>query len=404
MDLELPLGLTSRDEAFPVFFLDTQGADPLDPGLAPKLGRSLAMALGRAHPEPVSGQALIKVHIGEPKCTTRMRPEFCKSSVEFLKARSTSALAFADSTVAYTGPRGYRENPSKRVDQYLELARGHGWSASGPAGADFLVLDRPCSSGAGGFIFHREQECQEVAGVNRFKDFFMAGGFAAADLVVNHAHLTLHGLAGVAGCVKSVAMGCSSLKGKLRMHQSLIPHFDKDLCLACGICRDSCPQGALSLSEEDPPPMVEPDSCIGCGECEAVCTQRAVSLKGMEITDWQRGEDTLAGRMADYVLGLMNRRWQSTIHVLHLYNLTARCDCLDRRQKPLIAGGLGFLISKNPFALDRIGARFLREAVERQGVEAEMNLIQTAGKTATYVKNQYGIVSDPQVITLTTLS
>ncbi len=103
-------------------------------------------------------------------------------------------------------------------------------------------------------------------------DFFLAGGFAAADVVIQHAHLTLHGLAGVAGCVKGLAMGCSSLKGKLRMHQSLLPDFDEQLCAACGGCVECCPQRALNLPEGAATPAVDAELCIGCGECEAVWT------------------------------------------------------------------------------------------------------------------------------------
>jgi uncharacterized Fe-S center protein len=263
------------------------------------------------------------------------------------------------------------------------------------------VLDRPSSASPGRFGFDEEEIQVDIpGGAGTFRDFFLAGGFAAADFVINHAHLTLHGLAGVAGCVKSIAMGCSSLKGKLRMHQSLLPSFDSGLCVACGQCAESCPEGALDPSQDGSPPAVDCQLCIGCGECGAVCPERAVGLQGEEITDWQRGGNTFPLRMADYTMGLMAGRWDSTVHVLHMVNATERCDCLDARQEPLLGRDLGFLVGKNPFALDALAARLLADALPPKRRDELAPTLGAAERTAHYVSQAYGILPETPLDTI----
>jgi uncharacterized Fe-S center protein len=346
-------------------------------------------------------QALLKVHVGEPKCGTRMRPEYAEGSVRFLRRQGVFGVVAGDTTVAYTGPRGHRQNPPHSSRRYQELARRHGWSTSGPTGVPFVVLDRPATAVSGSWEFEEEEVRVDLPGAaTRFNDFFLAGGFAAADFVINHAHLTLHGLAGVAGCVKSVAMGCSSLRGKLRMHQSLLPHFDAELCAACGRCVESCPEHALDLPPGVSLPAVDPELCIGCGECEAVCAPRAVGLQGEEVADWQRGEDTLPLRMADYTMGLMADRWDRTIHVLHMTNVTERCDCLDVWQEPMLDFDLGFLVGKNPFAIDLMAARRVADALPRDRNGEIASLLRSAERAAAYANQTYGILSETPTETI----
>lgn len=403
LPLALPTGLTHRRQAYPTVFVDTadldlQGAGPEDLG---RINEALAEALRLACSRPPEGQGLLKVHIGEPKCATRMRPHFAAGAARYAQDGGASIVA-GDTTVAYTGQRGHKDNPPGNVRKYMQLAERHGWSRAGPAGMAFVVLDRPSTALPGVFHFEEQQQRIEVARIQRFRDFYLAGGFAAADFVINYAHLTLHGLAGVAGCVKSIAMGCSSLPGKLRMHQSLLPHFDARRCAACGRCVDNCPEGALTLPDTSPTPIVDAEACIGCGECEAVCApgKNAVRLCSEDVGDWQRGEQTLPFRMVDYTLGLMHDRWDTTVHVLHLYSVTRRCDCVDLRQRPMLGRDLGFLVGRNPFAVDALAGQMLADALRDEGRTAESSATAAGENSARYVQSAYGVLTDTRLETI----
>jgi uncharacterized Fe-S center protein len=396
--LQIPDQLKSLEKAWPTVYIHTRDIDlwHAPTSLAYLVSDMLYKAIQRVHFNPVDGKVLQKVHIGEPNCNTRMRPEYTTGITRFLKEKGASCIVAGDTTVAYSGPRGHKENPKGNVSKYLQLARKHGWSKSGNSGISFVVLDRPSSSKPEKFEFTNEQERFEIEGINNFNDFYVAGGFTVSDFVVNNAHLTLHGLAGVAGCIKSIAMGCSGLTGKLRMHQSLLPHFDSKLCAGCGLCVEGCPEDALHIETSETIPIVDPEACIGCGECEAICAvgNNAIKLCGEDITDWNRGHQSLPHRMADYTIGLMNGRWDSTIHVLHMYAVTERCDCLDMKQKPMIESDLGFLIGKNPFAVDRLATKMLTEALKKEGRSAGEQVLESVETTSEYVYENYGILTE----------
>ena len=392
--IRLPVGLTVPSEAFPTVFVDAEAA-----GVGTNAGNgafnaAIGEALERVHPGTVAGPVLLKVHIGEPKCVTRMRPECVADSVEFLWRRRVSSVVAGDTTVAYTGERGHRQNPVGDASVYMELARKHGWSEDGPAGMPFVVLDRPSTSRKGQLEFTEEERAIEALGVRRYREIQVAGGFAAAGFVINHAHLTLHGLAGVAGCVKSIAMGLTTLRGKLRMHQSLLPCVDPQRCVACQRCVESCPERALRMDEDAGVPVLDRRRCIGCGECEALCKRRSITLRGEDIADWERGRDTLPFRMVDYAMGIMDGRWENTIHMLHMESITERCDCLNERQTPILGRNIGVLLGKNPFAVDRLAALILTQALRQAGREPDDSLLDSAESSALYASNAYGVLNE----------
>ena len=51
--------------------------------------------------------------------------------------------------------------------------------------------------------------------------------------------------------------------------------IDKDKCIGCGGCIDSCPFGALSLVDDL---VVVNDKCTACGACLLACPVHALNL------------------------------------------------------------------------------------------------------------------------------
>jgi uncharacterized Fe-S center protein len=97
--------------------------------------------------------------------------------------------------------------------------------------------------------------------------------------------------------------------------------------------------------------------------------------------------------MADHVVGLMDGRWDDTIHVLHLCTVTPLCDCVDQAQEPMLSRDIGFLVGKNPFAIDLLAARMLLQRVREEKTEVNESLLLSAAAGARYVRENYGILT-----------
>ncbi len=59
--------------------------------------------------------------------------------------------------------------------------------------------------------------------------------------------------------------------------------FLENLCLRCGACSESCPEGAISLDATGLP-VLDRTRCTACGECVLVCGRNARVIHGKEMT------------------------------------------------------------------------------------------------------------------------
>jgi ferredoxin len=53
-----------------------------------------------------------------------------------------------------------------------------------------------------------------------------------------------------------------------------MPWIDENECVGCGVCIDSCPEGAISMESEKA--TIDQDKCTFCGECFSACVQEAI--------------------------------------------------------------------------------------------------------------------------------
>jgi len=97
---------------------------------------------------------------------------------------------------------------------------------------------------------------------------------------------------------------------------------------------------------------------------------------------------------------------------VHLYNITRRCDCVDEEQTPIVPH-IGFLIGRNPFAVDLMSTYLLHEEVYK-GYKENGDIHQHADAIAEseilkiffaeyhgidpyrYIEREYGIVVEPE--------
>jgi hypothetical protein len=72
------------------------------------------------------------------------------------------------------------------------------------------------------------------------------------------------------------------------------------------------------------------------------------------------------------------------------------------RQKPMLKRDLGWLVGRNPFAVDRLAGELLAEALAQEGRKTDESLLGTAEISARYARETYGILeqSPVQVLSL----
>ncbi len=71
----------------------------------------------------------------------------------------------------------------------------------------------------------------------------------------------------------------------INTHTKLFPGFNKEKCMACTICVEVCPAGALDLAIANSitgfrlfPVLANQDQCMGCCFCEKHCPTGAIIM------------------------------------------------------------------------------------------------------------------------------
>lgn len=67
------------------------------------------------------------------------------------------------------------------------------------------------------------------------------------------------------------------VKNLLRNHLTPLPAADPDLCVLCGVCRDACPPGAITLTKTAL--KVDSGRCIRCWCCRELCPHHALVVR-----------------------------------------------------------------------------------------------------------------------------
>ena len=267
----------------------------------------------------------IKIHVGEKKNTTHVKPELVKELVARVQAKGGQAFLTETSTLY----KGERENGVKHILH----AHRHGFSIE-KTGAPFIMAD--------GLAGNTEYEVAVDGELHQ--NVKIAREIVAADAMLVVSHPTGHPAAGLGACIKNLGMGLASRMGKMRQHSAMLPEVNEGACQYCQKCIKWCPQDAII--EQNGKAYIITDKCIGCGECLAVCRFDAVKY------DWNAESGFMQRSMAEHAYGIIKEKQGKAVYFNVMIDMTKDCDCFSVKQEKCIPD-IGILVSTDPVAIDK---------------------------------------------------
>ena len=263
----------------------------------------------------LDGKIAVKTHFGEKGCITFIPADTINQLCQNLKD-----YTLIETNALYKGSRTFTQD-------HINLAKEHGFTF-----APIKIL-----------------EGTEEIPVNLkfFKMLKIGKDLFNFDSYLIISHFKGHGMGGFGGAIKNLSMGLASRAGKLDMHAGISPEIDKSSCTECRTCINNCPVDAI-----DDNFIIKKDRCIGCAQCIAVCPTNAINIPWGSVTSEQLQE-----RMAEYATVLKEKK---VIYINVLKNITAKCDCRNIVQTPLI-DDIGFLLSDDPVAIDQASNDLVNE-------------------------------------------
>lgn len=268
----------------------------------------------------------VKVHVGEQGNTTYIKAPCLKGLVEELLALKTKPF-ITDTSTLYSGRR------HNAIDHTI-LACERGFSVEG-LGIPFIAPDG---------LFGTAETAVQIGG-ELDQEVFIASDIVRCQSILSVAHFTGHCAACAGATLKTLGMGCSSRKGKMRQHSALKPRVKQGKCARCGECHSHCPADAITL--DDVQAHIDQDKCIGCAECVAVCRFDAVEY------DWKQENEILQKSVAEHALGVMKGKQGRAAFFNFVISITKDCDCFDKANMATIVDDMGILASLDPVAVDK---------------------------------------------------
>ena len=278
----------------------------------------------------------VKTHFGSEGAHRVVRPVFLRKVVDALKG--IDAKPFVTDTVRIKG-----------LD-YLEVANQNGINS--------LSVGAPVVLGDG---LYGNDNIMVKAGE-------ILGEIAVASLIhdvpamVVCSHVKGHIQAGYAGAIKNVAMGgissshrhCGWKCGRGAMHTigegRLL--WDEEKCALCLQCEETCPLELIKFENE----MFgyNEDDCWRCGRCTRVCPEGALTMP----EDDERFMKALA-EAANAVLSTFKPN--KVIYINFLTEIQPECDCMPAADVPVMQDQ-GILVSDDIVAIEQATTDMLLKA------------------------------------------
>lgn len=283
--------------------------------------------------------AAVKVHVGEHTNNTYLKAACLKGLVEELLALEAKPF-ITDTSTLYTGRR------HNAIDHAI-LAAERGFSVEG-LGVPFIAPDG---------LFGTAETVVRIDG-ELDKEVSIAADIVRCQSILSVAHFTGHCATCVGATLKTLGMGCSSRKGKMRQHSALKPRVKKGKCTRCGECHRHCPADAITL--DDVQAHIDQERCIGCAECVAVCRFDAVQY------DWEQENEILQKSIAEHALGVLKGKTGRAAFFNFLISITPDCDCFERADMPKIVEDIGIVASVDPVAVDKAAIDLVESRARRK--------------------------------------
>ena len=330
------------DAKAPVYFVDTRSDAKTN--IFVKI-QKLINTVGLADKIPKRALVALKIHFGERGNTAFLRPSYVKPFVDAAKA--ANALPFVtDCNTLYVGSRG--ESVS-----HLLTAHDHGFTP-GAIGAPVIIADGL-----------RGDSVAEVPISGEIYDKVTIGAdIVKSDFLICLTHFKGHELSGFGGALKNLGMGCAGRDGKLDQHSDVSPKVKAKTCIGCGRCKLFCPAGAITLDETA---SINPEICIGCGQCILTCPNGSIRIV------WNSSTELFQKKMAEYSLGVMKGKEETSLCFNFIINVTPECDCHNYSDAPIV-GDIGILASTDPVAIDQASVDLVNKASGIVGTALTTNL------------------------------
>ena len=268
----------------------------------------------------------LKIHFGEQGNTGHIKAEWLKGVVGRLQA-ITKNIFFTDTNVLY------KESRRTNAVDHLKLAYEHGFNFEN-TGVPVVIADG---------LWGRNFTDIEI-NKKHFSKVKIACDIADCDSMLALTRITGHIMTGFAGAIKNLGMGCASRRGKFEQHCGIVPDFNIEHCVGCGLCVVNCPAGCIKL--ENKKARIDEGSCIGCGECVVVCKTDALTAK------WSETLAKLQEKMVEYAYGAVTAVDGKIGYINFLTNMTKDCDCLAKNE-PRIMQDIGILASDDLVSIDK---------------------------------------------------
>ncbi|MHC4716071.1 MAG: DUF362 domain-containing protein [Planctomycetota bacterium] len=233
----------------------------------------------------------VKMHLGFGLGYSTIHPLLVRTVVQAVKdAGGTPFVTDVPSAVRTAAERGYTAEV---------------------LGAPLVAVAGPADK----HVYTRRVNYRTLKSVN------LAGNVADADAMIVLSHGKGHGHSGFGGAIKNIAMGCVDGKTRGGIHRLMSAAFewDTDKCTGCLLCRDNCPNDAVTF--KDGKISIFDHACKYCMHCQLACPSDAITIDQRGFRYFQHG---MAATVRE-ALGAFDPG--AVFYVTVLLQVTPFCDC-----------------------------------------------------------------------------